>query len=229
MVRGTSTRPSWSTWTVSDPYSTPPSGDPQNPYGAPPTQPYGQQPYPQQPYPQQPYAQQPYAQPGAGHPAYGEPAGSDRRPGGVTFACVTAIALSALALLAGLLLVIIGAAGSDTFTDSFRDSSSAYDDLTDQDINNIVLGIGAVMLVWSVAAIVIAIFALRRSNVARVLLTVSAAMTVLVSLIGILSIVAVVPLAGAIAVIVMLYVGGANGWYARRNATPAGSLPPQGW
>ena len=192
-----------------------PYGQPQNPYGV--------QPNPPQPYqPQQPY-QPPYASMQLGQ------RDPDRRPGTVTAAGVVAIILSSLSLLAAVLLIGVGAVGSDSFTDGFRDGSGgSYDGFTDDEINNVMLGIGVVLAVWCAAAVVLAILVLRRSNVARILLVISSAVTVVVSLIGIVSGVSAVTLIGAIAVIVLLFVGGANDWYARRGGpVPAG--PPQPW
>ena len=82
--------------------------------------------------------------------------------------------------------------------------------------------------IWAAAAVVLAIFALRRSNVARVLLTVSSAVTALLSLVAVLSLVSLVPLIAAIAVIVLLFAGGANDWYARRGPDLA-TAGPQPW
>ena len=59
---------------------------------------------------------------------------------------------------------------------------------------------------------------LRRSNAARITLVVSSAVTALVSLIGIGSGVSALTLIAAIAVIVLLFTGGAGDWFKRKNA-----------
>jgi hypothetical protein len=227
---------------VSDPSSPQPAEQQPNPYGQPPsppqygaqptTQPYGQpyQPQPYQPtYPQPGYPQPGYPQPAyPAHPAYqGDP---DRRPGTVTSAGIVTIILAGLTLLLGLLLLAIGAAGSESFADSFREGAgSSYDDVSDDDINNLMIGVGVGLAVWCVAAIVLAIFTMRRSNAARVLLVISASACIIVSLIGILSVISIVTLIGAIAVVVLLFVGGANDWYARRvQPMPVGTTQPWG-
>ena len=149
----------------------------------------------------------------------------DRRPGTVTTAGVVTIVLAGLTLLFGLFLLAVGASGSETFTDGFREGAgSSYDDLGDDNVNNLMFGIGVALGVWSVVAIVLAIFTMRRSNVARVLLVISSAVCVLASLISILSVISIVTLIGAIAVIVLLFVGGANAWFVA--AGPAACRRP---
>ena len=64
---------------------------------------------------------------------------------------------------------------------------------------------------------VLAVFAMRRSNGARIGLVVSAALAVVVSLLSITSLVSVVPLAAAVTTIVCLFAGGASAWYAGRH------------
>ena len=63
-------------------------------------------------------------------------------------------------------------------------------------------------------ALVLAIFTLRRSNVARILLVVSAVLAALVSLLGVLAIVPLVVTLVCIATVVLLFTGGANQWFS---------------
>ena len=58
-----------------------------------------------------------------------------------------------------------------------------------------------------------AVLVLRRSNAARITLVVSSAVTALISLFGIGSGVSAITLLAAVAVIVLLFVGGANDWF----------------
>lgn len=141
-----------------------------------------------------------------------------RRPGTVTTAAVITIVTSTLVLLAGIGFVILGALGSETFYDSVREGGrGAYDDFDNDDLEALVLGIGVVLAVWSVAAIVLGVLVLRRSSVARVLLVISAALSLLLSLLAILSLVSALTFIAAVAVIVLLFTGGANDWFARRR------------
>jgi hypothetical protein len=232
---------------VSDPSSPQSAEQPPNPYGQPPsppqygaqpTQPYGQPYQPYQPaYPQAGYAQPGYPQPGYPQPGFPQPAypahpayqgDPDRRPGTITAAGIVTIILAGLTLLFGLLLLAVGASGSESFADSFREGAGgSYDDISDDGINNLMIGIGAGLAVWCVAAIVLAIFTMRRSNAARVLLVISASACGVLSLIAILSVISIVTLIGAIAVVVLVFVGGANDWYARRvQPMPVGTTQP---
>ena len=68
-------------------------------------------------------------------------------------------------------------------------------------------------LVWCLIACILAVLVLRRSNAARITLVVSSAVTALFSLFGIGSGVSAVTLLAAVAVIVLLFVGGANDWF----------------
>jgi hypothetical protein len=86
--------------------------------------------------------------------------------------------------------------------------------------------VGAVLLVWSIAALVLAVLAFRRSNAARIALVVSAATTALLSLAAIMSVISLVTLLMAGATLVLLFTGGANDWYARRGGRSGGSSYP---
>ena len=192
--------------TDQNPYGQPPVGDP----GRPPA-PYGQ------PYGQQPYGQQPYGQPYGQQPVW--PVGRDphKRPGTVTAAAIITIVLSALVLVLGLLVIVVGAADSQEFYDSFREGSGGtYDDISDEDIRTVLMVAGGVLAVWSAAGVLLGVLVLRRSSVGRILLVISAVMTALFSLIAILSIASVITLIAGIAVTIMLFTGGANDWFARR-------------
>jgi hypothetical protein len=235
-----------------EPGWTPPQQPPQNPFDEPAQQPagppepsaypqpYGQaaptgQPgppsgYPQQPYPQQPYPQQPYGAPAypPQYAGYG-PINPDRRPGTVTAAAITTIVLSSITGLLTLLGLIGLLVSKDEFLDAFRDamdeegvSSSDFD--LDAAYGAVVAVVGGFAL-WCLIAVVLAIFVLRRSNGARITLVVSSAMTALVSLLAIGTLVSVVTLIGAIAVIVLLFTGGANDWFARRGVAQPTQQP----
>jgi len=184
-------------------------------YGVPPagaTAP-GQYPYGEQPY--GPYAPHLYPQPGYGPPGYGmrDP---DKRPGTVLAAGIVTLVLTGLTLLfAGAMLVALVAASS-AFIDGFSEGTGLAS--TDEDsLFAGILIVLAVMVLWCVAAIVLAILALRRFNWARITLVVSSAVTVAVSALSITGGVSVITLLGAIAVIVLLFTGGAGEWYRGRH------------
>jgi hypothetical protein len=78
------------------------------------------------------------------------------------------------------------------------------------------------LVVWAIIAIVLAVLVMRRSNVARILLVISSAVVALFSLLGVTSGVSAVTLVAAIAVIVLLFVGGAGDWFRGcRRPAPA--------
>ena len=178
--------------------------DPSNPYGQPAG--FGQQPYQPQP---PAYHPQSYADPYAPAP------GPGRRPGTVTAASVITFIMAGLALLVCALLIVVGVSGYEDFYDGFRDGSGGtYDDLTDSEIGTILAIVGVVLAIWSVAAILLAVLVLRRSNVSRILLVVSSAGCAVVSLLGALAIFPVLWVIAAIVVIVLVFTGGANAWFS---------------
>lgn len=225
-----------------------PYGQPQQPFGAPPaspspygqqppaqeppakpdqpppsyTQQYGQQPHGQSAYPQQ-YAQQGYGQPAYG--GYGQP--SDRRPATVTVAAVITLVMSGLVLALFTLGFVALAVAREDVVDQMRDTGG-LGDVDPNDIISVLYVVFAAFIIWCVIAMVLAVFALRRSNGARIGLVVSSALAAVLSLIAIGSGLSIVSLVACIAVIVCLFTGGAGQWYATRNggSSHSGLAPP---
>lgn len=215
------------------PWGPPPPSD--NPYGQqPPQQPaYGQQPPPgQQPYgqaPQDPYAASPY---GAPSPYAPGPVDPDKRPGTVTAAGIITLVCAGLsALLFGLATIALVVA-RESFSDELRkaiEDDPTFDSTdmpTGDELASIFTGVMGVLFVWCVVACVLGFLVLRRSNVARILLVISAAISALLSLVGIFSVVSAVPLIASVATIVLLFAGGAGDWFARRGSAGGQQLPP---
>lgn len=210
----------------------PPYGQqpPENPYGQQPESPYGQQPY-GAPYGQQPvnpYGQQPY---GAAYAPPGQD--PDRRPGTVTAAGITTIVLAGLSFALYAIVALLTVLVRDDMIEAIEDglSPSQRDAFSGDDMATVITVIVVVFAVWCLIAIFLGIFAMRRSNVARILLVISSAMTALVSLLGITSGVSAVTLIAGVAVIVLLFTGGANQWYSRRRhqpELPVGTTQPWG-
>lgn len=219
------------------PFGAPPPSP--SPYGQPPTQqPQGEQ-APAQPqsytqqygqsYSQQ-YGQQ-YGQPAQGaYPSYGEP-GKDSRPATVTAAGVITLVTSGLMfVLLAVSLVTVLAAGPDSdyvqdIVDEMARQNAAYEDFSAQTIVNIAAVGIAIALGWALIAMLLAVFAMRRSNAARIGLVVSAALVfVPTGLIGVTGAFAMLLLSAAcIVVIICLFAGGASGWFARRHGHQPGS------
>ena len=191
-------------------------GPTHTPYGQP--DPYGQQGQPS------PYGQQ---------PSYGAPpVQDDRRPGTVTaaawitivFSGLTAVlfGFTGLALLVARDQVITEMERVPEFQDAGIDADAAVGVLV-----AFILG----LVVWAVIALVLAVFVLRRSNVARILLVISSAVVALLSLLGITSGVSAITLIASVATIVLLFVGGAGDWFARKGSQgghPGGGYPSAG-
>lgn len=206
------------------------------PYGQPFGQPFGQpasgQGYDLPPFPtgteQYPYLPQPGLAP------------APKRPTTVTVAAVLTWIGAGLATLMMLMFMGVLALGGDAFIDEFeRAAQDSQVDFTADQALAVGWVVAVVMLVWALSAVVLAIFALRRSNVARILLVVSAGMTALLSLLAITSILPIVTLLMGGATVILLFTGGANEWYSRRSSGPGmpshptqyptqGQYPPPG-
>ena len=186
----------------------------QNPYGQPPSEtpasPYGEQPARQNPYGQQP----PYG--------YGGRT-SDKRPGSVTGAAVITLIFSGLSVLIYAFILIALIVAKDEVLDAITQEPDFEDlGISPDSAFGAIVAFVAVFLVWCVVACVLDVLVLRLSNAARITLVVSSAMTAVFSLLSITSLVSAIPLLASIAVIVLLFVGGANDWFKGRNrqATP---------
>ncbi|SFJ24957.1 hypothetical protein [Nocardioides psychrotolerans] len=205
-----------------NPYGTPPASP--NPYGQPAGEPsYGQQPPPLA-------APAPYGQ----QQPYGAPTGDpDKRPGTVTAAGIVAIVMSTISLLLFLVVTAAIFVARDDVEDTINDelaNQQGMGDISAGDLTAVVLAVMVVFVVWSVSAIVLGILTLKRRNWARIMLVVSSAVTALFSLIGITSGVSALTLIAAVAVIVLLFTGGANQWFAKRqpDQLPTGTSQPWG-
>ena len=183
-------------------------GPTHTPYGQP--DPYGQ-PQGQAPYGQAPYGQTPYGQ-----------ETGDRRPGTVTAAAWVTIVSSVL------VAALFGFVGLALFVarDEVISEMEAVPEFQDANIDaDAVVGVMAAVVIglvlWSLIAVVLAVFVLRRSNVARILLVISSAVVALFSLLAITGGAPVVTLIAAVATIVLLFAGGAGDWFKRAGGYPA--------
>lgn len=182
--------------------------------------PYGQS-SGQQPYGQQPYGQSSYGQPSYGQQSYGSPV-VDKRPATVTAAAWIAIVFSALT---GLLFGLVGFGLVVARDEVIREIEKSPDfQNLDFDVDQ-AYGVAVAMIfglvLWCVIAIVLSVFVLRRSSIARILLTISSAVTAVFALLGIGSGVSAITLIAAIVVVVLLFVGGAGAWFSGRSAAGA--------
>jgi hypothetical protein len=204
-----------------------PSGEPAaNPYGAPPaTNPYASgQEQQAQPYGHysSPYGGQQAGPLGDGLDMYGRPltrSASDGRPGTVTAAGWITLVMSGLTgLLYGFITLAMIVAKDDVLEaiDDELAKQGATGDFDAESAFGIVLVVLAIMTIWCIIACVLAVFTMRRSKVARVLLIISSVVAALLSLVAIGSGISVVWLAGCVLVVIFLFVGGASQWFRDR-------------
>ena len=151
---------------------------------------------------------------------YGRPLGNDSRPGTVTAAGWTTLIFSGLTALLYAFLTLAMLVAKDEVLDEINRElvqQDAVGDFNAEDAFGVVLVVLLVFTAWCVIACVLAVFAMRRSNVSRILLVISAIVAGLLSLIAIGSVVSAVWLLACLAVVIMLFTGGAGDWYARRR------------
>ena len=159
----------------------------------------------------------------AGGPA--RPVGApDRRPGTVTAAVLLTLISSAVMLVLFLGIIVMLVAAKDTIIETLEQNPGvAGAQIPTQDLLAALWVTSAICAVWALAAITLAVLALRRMNWARITLVVSSVVSGLLALLGgwvgaILTVVAVLT-------VVLLFTGGANRWYAGRSRAPH---PPPG-
>jgi len=202
------------------PYEPPQQGQPQ--YGQP--SPYGQQydpasPYGQQQYGQQQYGQSPYGQYGP----YGQSA-VPARPGGVVTASVLGLILGALGVLVSLVLIVLGAAATNSDTAAIP----GLEEFAGV-VGGVLIVVGVLALAWTVVMIWGSVWALTGRS--RVLLLVGGAIALGLTLLGFLANLSdssnttaggvfwnVLMLAAAIAIVVLLSLKPAADFYAAHRA-----------
>jgi hypothetical protein len=205
-----------------------PQYPPQYPQSAQPPQ-QGSGSYPQQdqggPYPQghswppPAYGQQPQQYSGGQDwgQQWGPQRDPDKRPTTVTTAAVLTWIFAGLTAALYLLLVLLLIVDADQLLTALEQEPALAEMNIDRDTVVAALWVvSAVLIFWCFAAAVLAFFALRRANWARYTLVVSAVFSAIFSLLAIASLVSVLPLIASIAVIVLLFTGGANQWYSRK-------------
>ena len=221
-----------------NPYGQPPAGEtpygrpapPPDPYGQPPAQPaygqpaaenpYGQAPFGQQ-QPQGYYAQQPPPGPlGDGLDMYGRPLVREARPGTVTAAAWITLIMSGLTgALFGFITLGMLVAKDDVVTemDKAFAEQGVTGDFSAEDAYGFFVFALVVLTLWCIIACVLAVFAMRGSNVSRILLVISSVVAGLLSLVAIGSVISAVWLLACVAVVILFFTGGAGEWYRRRR------------
>lgn len=199
---------------MSDQYPTYPGAEP-------PQRPTDQQPTDQQPTDQQSGVPGPMPGGQVSPPAgYGPPAPS-KRPGTVTAASIISVVLSALTVLSGIALAV----ASGPVGDYLRDNPGLLEDegfsaADQQDVLDVIdaalIGVGVATVLIGVVGIVLGLLVLKPRPWARVLLTIAAALSIVLGLLMSLNLVGLPWLVGSILVIVFLFQGKASDWFAGR-------------
>lgn len=147
------------------------------------------------------------------------------RPVGVSVAAWLTWVFSTLTLLfCGLLALTLLAQRSALLEAMQRNPQVAEQGYSSQQILTSLWVFTAVGMLWSLAAIALAVLAFRRVRFGQVGLAFSA---VVAALVGILTLVGVVHAVAALTSAVLLFRGGANQWYSSSTATPVpGDLGP---
>ena len=206
-------------------------GNPQQAYPGTeqPTQPYQvQQPYPPSSAWPPPSA---YPPPGAWPPpTYGQrPTGPvGRRPTTVTIAAVLTWLFSAIAFVGFLAAVVVLLGDRSQMLDVLSNNPQvASSGLTSNQLIAVIWVVCAIFVFWCVVSMVLAFLAFRGHNWARITLVVSAAVAALFGAFAFPTGLAHAIVAAA--VIVLLFTGGANDWFARRSrpSYPPAYYPPQ--
>ena len=226
--------PDEGTTTPSGEMPPPPPGSPASAPPPPATSPYGQAPPPPGPPPPGPSAypppgvtpapppgMYPPGAPGMPPPAFG---GRPPRPSSVLVAAVLTWVSAGLTLMVSLLALFEVVALRSELINQIESSPQLQGQQFDA--ASLTTGIGvaaAVLAVWSLSAVVLAIFVFRGQNWARILLAISAGITALVSLVTILAIVPFFTLVSSVTVLVLLFVSRSNQYF--RGQTAGSSLP----
>jgi len=137
----------------------------------------------------------------------------------VTAAVLLTLISSAVMLVLFLGIIVMLVAAKKTIIETLEQNPGVADaQIPTQDLLAALWVTSAICAVWTLAAITLAVLALRRMNWARITLVVSSVVTGLLALLGgwvgaILTVVAVLA-------VVLLFTGGANRWYAGRSQAP---------
>ncbi|HET6154265.1 MAG TPA: hypothetical protein VFE15_15080 [Marmoricola sp.] len=194
----------------------PPSADQLRP---PPMPGWGAPPAPPNPYAGIPRAANPYASP------YAAPApapSSDAVPVQIRIACVITWVLTAITALGAVAVLVVAIADSHTLLVDARKSPSWKSSFESDFVPAVVIG-SSIVLVWSIAAAVLAVLAYRERLWAVAALSFSAVLATFASIV--LLPYSVVHLLAAIAVLVLLFSRASRAWYLTRRPSGRSSAP----
>lgn len=144
------------------------------------------------------------------------PTGRPERPSAVVWACAVAWGMCGLvALVMGLALFLVLVSPQMMYDELSRQGQELPAGVSRTEVTSAVAVVAAVVVVWCLAAAVLAVYAFRGAGVARVLLLVSAGLAAGLSLVAVAgSPVAAAPLLACGVTFVLLVRGPAAEWYA---------------
>ena len=139
-----------------------------------------------------------------------------QRPGKVTAACIVTIVSSGLVFASVLVsLLYLFASRAAVVAEIEKElASAAYGNISADSVANVMTGFFVVLLVWALVAIALAIATMRRSNGARITLVVSAILSALVSLLGVMVVAPLAFTAAGVLTAVLLLSSDAKVWFA---------------
>lgn len=143
------------------------------------------------------------------------------RPGTVTAAVWISIVLSVLGLLASLVLMAVTSRAVDYVIGHPGEFDVQSSDLPAAgDLRSTLIATAIILVIASAIAILAAFATLKRQGWARITLVVMSVLAALVSIPFSIGLVGLPWLAGSIAVIVLLFTGGANTWFRGSGTRP---------
>ena len=151
---------------------------------------------------------------------YGRPlVPAEARPGTVTAAAWITLSCGPHRRLFGFITLGMLVAKDDVVTemDKAFAEQGVTGDFSAEDAYGFFVFALVVLTLWCIIACVLAVFAMRGSNVSRILLVISSVVAGLLSLVAIGSVISAVWLLACIAVVILFFTGGAGEWYQRRR------------
>jgi hypothetical protein len=151
---------------------------------------------------------------------------STARPLTVYLAAWLTWVFSTVTLLFLLLLVVTLAADADRLLEALQANPQiAANGYSSRELLSILWVVSALGIFWCLSAIVLAVLAYRRVSIGRIGLVVSA---LFAGVLGVATLVGLVHAIAAFASVVLLFVGGANQWYAGGRPPSQPPDPPPG-
>lgn len=150
-------------------------------------------------------------------PAMTQP-GPVRRPGTVSAACVIAWLFSGLALVLAVLFALSSIVSRDEVIDQIEQDENFQElDVAAGSLVDGLIAVSVATAVLSLLAIIFAVMAFRGSSAGRILLVLCAVVGAVLALFLSIALIPFLWVIACVTSLVLIFVGGANGWYAARK------------